>query len=407
MKFRSRLLVSALPLVACGDDAPPAAHTDTDTGVADTSPLDVGADADVTADPDVAPDLPDVPETLGGDRPAAYHLPDTFDGETPMPALILLHGYTGSGTVTADWWQLVDATNAADMMLIVPEGLVDPGGNPYWNGTDFCCDFWGSGVDDVAYISGLAEEAVEEFGVDPQRIHLIGHSNGGFMAHRLACDRSDLFASVVNFAGATWDNPEDCGSPGPVSLLQVHGTWDTTIFYSGLPDTAAPDAGNFGQCMDAECSAEFGFCQETPGCADMLQCFGTCASAEDQDACTAECFESADADGQAAWMGAFTCGLSAGCFLTAGEEGPGYASAREGAARWAAINGCGDSLTDLAPLDLLTELPGDDTYPQAYDGCPSGLTTELWRIERGSHVPGFNDNWAPAVVGWLEDQAKP
>jgi poly(3-hydroxybutyrate) depolymerase len=417
---RSTALVSfcvvPLALAACGDD-PVAIPPTQDGGVADTSPLDVGSDSDLVGDvgsdsdlvgdADIAPDLPEVPATLGGDRPAPYHLPDSYDGVTPMSALIILHGYMGSGTVTVDWWRLADATNDAGMMLIVPEGLVDPGGNPYWNGTDVCCDFWGSDVDDVAYISGLAEEAIEHFGVDPQRVHLIGHSNGGFMAHRLACDRSDLFAGVVNFAGSTWFDAADCGTPSPVSVLQVHGTWDTTIFYSGLPDTAAPDADNFVTCMDAQCSAEFGFCQGTPSCAEMLQCFGTCTDPGVQEACTTACFQDADADGQAAWLDSFTCGLSAGCFLVAGAEGPGYPSATEGAARWATINNCGDSLTDGTPLDLLTELPGDDTYPRAYDGCPPGLASEIWRIQRGSHVPGFNGNWAPAVVEWLGGQAKP
>ena len=39
------------------------------------------------------------------------------------------------------------------------------------------------------------------YNVDPGRVCLIGHSNGGFMSHRFACDRADLVAAIVSLAG--------------------------------------------------------------------------------------------------------------------------------------------------------------------------------------------------------------
>ena len=43
-------------------------------------------------------------------------------------------------------------------MLVMPDGKVNTLGYQYWNATDACCDIFGSGVDDVAYIAGLIEE---------------------------------------------------------------------------------------------------------------------------------------------------------------------------------------------------------------------------------------------------------
>ena len=40
--------------------------------------------------------------------------------------------------------------------------------------------------------------------VDPQRIYVVGHSNGGFMSYRLACTRADRIAAIVSLAGATF-----------------------------------------------------------------------------------------------------------------------------------------------------------------------------------------------------------
>ena len=50
---------------------------------------------------------------------------------------------------------------------------------------------------DVVHVQDV--DAIEaEYNIDPRRIHLIGHSNGGFMCHRMACEAPDMFASVVS-----------------------------------------------------------------------------------------------------------------------------------------------------------------------------------------------------------------
>jgi polyhydroxybutyrate depolymerase len=62
---------------------------------------------------------------------------------------------------------------------------------------------------------------------------MVGHSNGGFMSHRMACDRADRIAAIASLAGATWADPERCQPSGPVAVLQIHGDDDQTILYDG------------------------------------------------------------------------------------------------------------------------------------------------------------------------------
>jgi len=161
------------------------------------------------------------------------HVPPSYNPAVPMPVVMLLHGYGGTGaSIEAD----VGLTPLADsfgFLYLHPDGMTDFLGNGYWNATDACCDLFNTGVDDSAYLRALLDTVRGLFNVDDRRIHVMGASNGGFMTHRMACDHADLIASIADIAGATWNNPVFCGATEPVSVLHVHGTADTTILYPG------------------------------------------------------------------------------------------------------------------------------------------------------------------------------
>tara|TARA_B100000029_G_scaffold43608_1_gene40392 strand:- start:172 stop:1062 length:891 start_codon:yes stop_codon:yes gene_type:complete len=296
------------------------------------------------------------------------------------------------------------------MMLVLPDGMKNPDGNQYWNATDACCDFYQSGVDDVAYLSGVIEEAIEAFNIDTKRVFLVGHSNGGYMAHRLACERSDLIAGIVSLAGSTWYDEAKCGNPDPVAVLQVHGTWDTTIRYWGveqnIADLSAPLL-DVDACIADKCEEEQGNCTADPACADLIVCFEECEDSFNKDECNGFCWNSAPQGSRMRWMGAFVCALNGGCYDDPAVNRPGYPGAEEAVARWAAINGCLESVTEQESMDLLVEIPSADTVPLAHDNCPEGLQATVWKIPGGGHVPNFNGNWSIQVVEWLKMQVKP
>ena len=71
------------------------------------------------------------------------------------------------------------------------------------------------------------------YSVDPKRIFIVGHSNGGFMAYQMACDHADQIAAIVSLAGGMYPDPKKCVPTSPVSVLEIHGTADMTVPFAG------------------------------------------------------------------------------------------------------------------------------------------------------------------------------
>jgi len=168
-----------------------------------------------------------------GRGPVRVFVPSTYDPAEPMPLIMLLHGYTSSGSEMEAWWRLEPLAEELGFFYLTPNGTRDIFGFRFWNATDACCDLFGSGVDDSAYLRTLIELIRTQLSVDAKSIHITGHSNGGFMSYRMACDHADIVASIASLAGATFLDPSDCMPSEPVHALQIHGTSDDVILYNG------------------------------------------------------------------------------------------------------------------------------------------------------------------------------
>jgi polyhydroxybutyrate depolymerase len=166
-------------------------------------------------------------------RPYSVFVPSGYDASTPTPLVLLLHGYTASGNIQELYFQIQPLAEERGFLYVHPDGLKDTAGNQYWNATDACCDIGNSGVDDSAYLRSIIDEVKATYNVDPKRVFLMGHSNGGFMSYRMACDHADAIAAIASLAGATYSDATKCKPTEPVSVLQIHGTLDATIAYDG------------------------------------------------------------------------------------------------------------------------------------------------------------------------------
>lgn len=171
------------------------------------------------------------PSQIGGERPAPVFVPLDVANHEKLPMIIMLHGYGVNGELQDLIFGLEDRVEADRFVLVRPEGTKNDSGKRFWNATPVCCDFDSQPIDDVGYISGLVAEAVEKLPVDPQRVSLVGHSNGGYMAYRMMCAKPELFYSMVSLAGSVFLDPADCAHPGPIRLMQIHGTEDATVPY--------------------------------------------------------------------------------------------------------------------------------------------------------------------------------
>jgi len=170
---------------------------------------------------------------IGGDRPVTVYVPSTYDPKTPAPLVITLHGYGASGVIEELYVNIKAEASKRGFLYAYPDGTLDASSQRFWNATDACCNFGGSKVDDSAYLSGVIADIQARFSVDPKRIYLFGHSNGGFMAYRMACEHADQIAAIASLAGAMFNDETQCAPSGPVSVLQIHGTADAVIAYNG------------------------------------------------------------------------------------------------------------------------------------------------------------------------------
>ena len=229
MRKASLVALSLLSLAACGsdDDAPPVER----------------------------------PTTFGGARPVSLQVPRDFDATKTYPLLVILHGYGANAFLQQGFFKLNDAATPRQMFILAPDGTADSGGSQFWNADPACCDFGGTGVDDVAYLGGVIDEVRAAWPVDD--VALLGHSNGAFMAYRMACDRADVVSAIVGLAGHATTAP--CAPTAPVHVLHVHGTGDATVPY---------ETGTFGGVTSPGAVASVAAWATRNGCTGTLTAAG-------------------------------------------------------------------------------------------------------------------------------------
>lgn len=172
-------------------------------------------------------------------RPYKLVVPSGYVAGTPIPFLILLHGY-GETAADIDTYFATEAlAEKKTFILALPEGNTNAVGYQYWNADDACCDLYSSKPDDSTYLHDIITDVKSAFAVDPKRVFLAGHSNGGFMSHRMACDHADEIAAIVSLAGEVWKDTSKCTPANPVSVLQVQGDADQLVYYIGGTTTEA------------------------------------------------------------------------------------------------------------------------------------------------------------------------
>ncbi|MFK8050069.1 MAG: PHB depolymerase family esterase [Halioglobus sp.] len=201
---------------------------------------------------------------LPAERPAQVFIPSDYTPTTRYPLVIGLHGFTKDSAQVISYMGLEDRVDSKQYILVAPDGTENLNGFRFWNATPVCCAYPAAvdevvnldqseigdasnirslldeveatynQIDDVAYIRSLIVEAAATYSIDSSRIGLLGQSNGGFMALRMACEASEFVTSVVSVSGATFLEASRCSSATmPVSALLVHGDADETISYAG------------------------------------------------------------------------------------------------------------------------------------------------------------------------------
>jgi polyhydroxybutyrate depolymerase len=172
-------------------------------------------------------------------------VPANYEEGTPAPLVVLVHGYTSSGAQQESYFKLSALADEYGFFFIAPDGTVEKAGdkNRFWHAGDYCCNFQGSTVNDAAYLKTLIDAISARYSIDDKRIFMSGHSNGGFMVHRMAYEYPDTIAAVVALNGAAPNRFLHPKPTNPVSILHIHGTVDRLNDYNGGDIAGVPYPG--------------------------------------------------------------------------------------------------------------------------------------------------------------------
>jgi polyhydroxybutyrate depolymerase len=161
----------------------------------------------------------------GENREFTVRLPEGYDPDHPHPVVVSMHGRGGNAFFQEVVSRFTELADAHDFVVVYPQAT---GAQSTWN-AEFIGD--GSDADDRGFIGAMLNALEASLCVDPSRIYANGHSAGGFMAYRLACDDTARFAAVASVAGMTDDM--SCSPSTPIPVFHFHGTEDEVVSYDG------------------------------------------------------------------------------------------------------------------------------------------------------------------------------
>ncbi len=117
--------------------------------------------------------------------PPVVELPEGWDGTTPAPLLIILHGYGGRADNLPEAWRV--AGGKAGAVVVAPWGQSPVGPGSSWS--------------DLYEAETLVKLTIDwissQYPIDEKRMVLTGFSQGGYMSYAIGVRNPELFTGVI------------------------------------------------------------------------------------------------------------------------------------------------------------------------------------------------------------------
>jgi polyhydroxybutyrate depolymerase len=178
-----------------------------------------------------------------------------------LPLVILLHGHIGTaanalgkGRMPSPLSAWLDIVDREPVLVAALQGLKGADDQTGWH--DCRLDSPGNPqVDDVAFAGRVVQQLVAQGRADPKRVFVMGMSNGGMMAYRLALQMQPVPLAIAAVSSSMATSSACTNPPPKVSVLLINGTADPIVPYAG--GDVGTHGRSTGRVIGAEASRDF------------------------------------------------------------------------------------------------------------------------------------------------------
>jgi polyhydroxybutyrate depolymerase len=157
----------------------------------------------------------------------------------PRPLVLLLHGHLGTaanalgeGRVPSPLSAWLDIADREQVLVAALQGLKGADNRTGWH--DCRIDaLENPQADDVGFAERVVQALVKAGRADPQRVYVMGMSNGGMMAYRLALEMKPAPVAIAAVSSSMAAHSSCTVAPQKVSVLLINGTDDPIVPYAG------------------------------------------------------------------------------------------------------------------------------------------------------------------------------
>lgn len=175
-------------------------------------------------------------------RTYLLHIPRNYHEQKAWPFVLALHGAFGTASTMERQSGFSKLADREGFVVAYPNGIGLFGYLQHWNAGHCCGLAEMDRVDDVGFLRYVIRDVSNRVHLDPQRLYVVGYSNGAMLAYRFASEHSESITAVGVVAGSLGSSKGQgsaaCGvgpPKTPVPLIAIHGRDDETIPFVGGP----------------------------------------------------------------------------------------------------------------------------------------------------------------------------
>jgi polyhydroxybutyrate depolymerase len=179
-------------------------------------------------------------------RSYRIHVPRRRNDTSPPPVFVVLHAAFSTARGIEERSGFSRLADEEGFVAVYPNGYGFLGLLRHWNAGHCCGRARSLGLDDVGFLDAVLDDVARRVEIDPNRIYVVGESNGAMLAYRYAALRSHRVAgaaAVIGTIGSGLDGSEERIPPPemPVEMVIVHGSADRRIPFHGGPAERDPE----------------------------------------------------------------------------------------------------------------------------------------------------------------------